>query len=85
VDEPLLRAAFAAGLAIVLAVGLGRIRGVPREAAMVGYAAVVIVLGIFAFLGLSAAVIGGAIVLLTLALGGVIYALLTLAAHWASR
>ena len=84
-DEPLLRAAFAAGLAIVLAVGLGRIRSVPREAAMVGYAAVVIVLGIFAFLGLSAAVIGGAIVLLTLALGGVIYALLTLAARWASR
>jgi hypothetical protein len=62
-----------------------RLRAGSRDAIMIGYAAVVIVLGIYAFLGPSAAVIGAGVVLLALALGGLIYGLLSLAARWANR
>ena len=82
--EPGVRIALAVGLVVALAVGLSRVK-VQREVALVGFAAVVIVLGIFAFLGPSAAVIGAAVVVLALALGGIIYGLLALAARWASR
>jgi hypothetical protein len=85
VADPVLRSVLALGAAVLLALGLTRVRRIPRDAAMVGYAVVVVVLGIFAFLGPSAAIVGGAVVLLALGIGALIYGALALAARWASR
>ncbi len=77
------------GLAVVVAALLGfalvRVRRVPRDLALTGYALVVAVLGIFAVLGLQAAAIGGAIVVLVFVVGAAIYAALALVGHWADR
>jgi hypothetical protein len=77
------------GLAVVAAAllgfGLVRLRRVPRDLALTGYALVIAVLGIFAVLGLQAAAIGGAIVVLVFVVGAVIYAALALIGHWADR
>ena len=84
-DEPLPRAGLALGVALVLGIAVMRVRALSRDVVMVGYAALVIVLGIFAFLGPSAAAIGAAVVMLAVALGGLIYGLLSLVARWANR
>jgi hypothetical protein len=84
-EDSLPRVALALGLTLGLAFGLSRLRMVPRDVALVGFAAVVVVLGIFAFLGPAAAAIGAAIVLLVVAVGAAIFGLLALAARWASR
>jgi hypothetical protein len=76
-------------LASVLAVALGGclvwLRVLPRDLALAVFAASAAVLGIFALLGLQAAAIGGAVIVAALVVGGAIYGLLALAAHWASR
>jgi hypothetical protein len=85
VEDAVLRGAVAFGIAVLLAVGLTRVGRIPRDVALIAYAAVVIVLGIFAFLGASAAIVGGVIVVLVLGVGALIYGALALAARWASR
>jgi hypothetical protein len=76
-------------LAVLVAVGLGlvfmRLRFLPRDLALTVYAIVVAVLGIFAILGQQAALIGGAIVVLTFCIGAAIYGALALAVRWADR
>jgi len=77
------------GVAVILAAGLGfgllRVRWVPRDLALTAYALVVAVLGIFAVLGVQAAAIGGAIVVLVFVVGAAIYGALALVGHWADR
>jgi hypothetical protein len=76
-------------LAVLVAVGLGlafmRVRFLPHDLALTVYAIVVAVLGIFAILGQQAALVGGAIVVLTFCVGAAIYGVLALAARWADR
>jgi hypothetical protein len=77
------------GVAVILAAALGfalmQLRWLPRDLALTGYALVVAILGIFAVLGLQAAALGGAIVLLVFVIGATIYGVLALAGHWANR
>jgi len=77
------------GLAVVLAIALGlgliRVRWLSRDLALTAYALAVAVLGIFAVLGVQAAVIGGAIVVGVFVVGAAIYGALALVGHWANR
>jgi hypothetical protein len=75
----------AAVVAVALGLVLARVRFVPRDLALTGYALVIAVLGIFAVLGVQAAVIGGAIVVLVFVVGAAIYGALALVSHWADR
>jgi hypothetical protein len=84
VDAPI-RLALAIGAAAALGFGLVRLRRVPRDLALSAYALSIAVLGIFAVLGLQAAMVGGAIILGVFAVGAAIYGALALAAHWADR
>lgn len=72
-------------LAVALGGGLLWSRRLPRDLALGVYAVAVVVLGIFAWLGLLAAVIGGAVVGVTFVIGALVYGLLALASYWASR
>jgi hypothetical protein len=85
VADGITRLGLAVVVAAVLGVGLVRLGRVPRDLALAGYALVIAVLGIFAVLGLQAAAIGGAIVLLVFVVGAVIYGVLALLGHWADR
>ncbi len=80
------------GLALVVAVALGialsRLpgRGIgSRDLALAVYAALVAILGVYAVLGVEAALIAGVVVLGALAVGLAIYVLLGLAGRWAQR
>jgi hypothetical protein len=79
------RLALAAFVAVVLGLVLTRVRALPRDLALTGYALVVAILGIYAFLGLGAAAIGGAVIVLVFVVGAVIYGALALVARWADR
>ena len=72
-------------LAAALGFGLVHLPWLPRDLALTGYALVVAILAIFAILGLQAATIGGAIVLLVFVVGAAIYGVLALAGHWVNR
>jgi hypothetical protein len=84
VDGPT-RLALAIGVAAALGFGLMRLPRVPRDLALTVYALSVAVLGIFAVLGLQAALVGGAIILGVFVLGAAIYGALALATRWAGR
>jgi hypothetical protein len=85
VSELAARAALAGILAVALGGCLLWLRVLPRDLALGVFATSVAILGIFALLGPQAAAIGGALILAAFAVGGVIYGLLALAAHLASR
>jgi hypothetical protein len=85
VTDGLTRLALAVIVAAALGSGLVRLRFVPRDLALSLFALVVAVLGIFAVLGLQAAVIGGVIVVGVFAVGAAVYGALALANHWANR
>ena len=79
------RAAIAVGVAVVLALGLMRVRRLPRDVALSVYALAVALLGLYAVLGVQAAIVGGGIIGTFFAAGALIYGLLTLASRWAER
>jgi hypothetical protein len=79
------RGILAGGLALALGGGLLWSRRLPRDLALGVYAVAVVVLGIFAWLGPLAAAIGGAVVAVAFVIGALVYGLLALASHWASR
>jgi hypothetical protein len=75
----------AGGLAVLLALVLLRVRFLPRDVALSGFALAVAVLGIYALFGVTAALVGGGIIAAVFALGAVIYGVLALAQRWAER
>jgi hypothetical protein len=85
VADGITRLGLAVMVAALLGFGLIRMRRVPRDLALTGYALVVAVLGIFAVFGPQAAAIGGAVVLLVFVVGAAIYGALALVGHWANR
>jgi hypothetical protein len=85
VTDGITRLGVAVVVAALLGIGLMQVRRVPRDLALTGYALVVAVLGIFAVLGLQAAAIGGAVVVLVFVVGAVIYGVLALMGHFADR
>ena len=76
-------------LAVCVALALGllllRVRFVPRDLGLTVFAVAVAVLGIFAWLGTTAALVGGALIAGVFVLGAAIYAVLALAQRWAER
>lgn len=82
-DEALPRAALAVVLVLGLGFGLAWLGRLPRDLALAIFAVAVAVLGIFAVFGLTAALIGGALIVGTFAVGAVIYGLVALAARLA--
>jgi hypothetical protein len=78
--------------AVVVALGLGVLlvalpsRAIGRrDLAMTGYAAAVAVLGTYAFVGGSGAIVAGLLIVGAFALGVAIYVVLGLASRWAER
>jgi len=71
-----------AGLAVIVAVALGlvlaNVKRVPRDLGLAVFAVATAVLGIFAVFGVTAAVVGGAVLIGAFAVGGLLYGLIAL-------
>jgi hypothetical protein len=76
-------------IAVLAALGLAllllRLRVVPRDVGLTLFALIVAVLGIYAWLGATPALVGGAIIVGVFVLGALIYGALALAQRWAER
>jgi hypothetical protein len=84
VSDGLVRASLAVGIALVLGLGLIKLRRVPRDLALTGFGVSVAILGIFAFFGTLPAIIGGGVILGVFAIGAAVYGLLSLVTRWST-
>ena len=79
------RVVLAVVIAVALALVLLRVRLVPRDIGLTVFAVAAAVLGIYAWLGPTPALVGGAFIAGVVVLGAAIYAALALAQRWAER
>ena len=79
------RAVVAVLAVIALALGLIRLRLVPRDLGLTGFAVAAAVLGIYAVFGTQAAAVGAGVILVVFAIGGAIYGVLAVVARLAER